>query len=939
MKRMMWKGITAAALLINVFVMPYPVQAENGKHNPTEVINVGFFAFDGYHMEDASGAKSGYGYDFLQKMGNYAGWTYNYVGYDKSWSDMQEMLLDGTIDMVTSAQKTEERSQKFAFSDEPIGTNYAILTAKSGNQKYTAGDYTTYNGMRIGELSSSSRNNNLNTFAEEKGFTFTTVLYPDTATMTAALQNDQVDALLTSNLRVITNEWILDQFDSSDFYVMVRKDRTDLLNRVNQAITELDNNYPDWRTVLWNKYYQVADGKEIAFTAEERAYIKSLSDSQTKLQVIVNPDRIPYSYISNGEVKGIMPEVLKKIEEATGLSFEIVETADRAAYGDMLSSDKHIDVKLDTYNDLYRAEQAGYKLTDTYLTVNIDKVTGKTDSDTVAITSYGDMTDLRRDILASGVPLLYCDTFEECVKAVLDGKAGVTYLYTYTAQYYMDSDTTGSLKAVTMPQYINEYCLGVAVDDDPKLLSILDKAVNHIQGDITQQIILDQTKSTTYSLTFTEFMMQNPVLALSLFAVAGLMLGLIVLSFYRRRSLRLIAQKNTELENAIQEAEKANAAKSAFLSSMSHDMRTPLNGIIGFTDFAIRTSDIKQKQDYLEKVQRSSLVLQNLVNDTLNVSRIESGKAALNPEYANTKDIYDSLTLVIASAAREKDITFTSTSEVPENISVYIDKMKLQEIFMNLLSNAVKYTPDHGKVWFDVEYTKIEENKGQFKFTVKDNGIGMSKEFQQTMYEPFVQEHPVQNRNAGTGLGLYICKQYVDLMHGTIEVESDTGKGTTFVVILTCPIKLEDPQQMHHEHPNYDFKGVHCLLVEDNLFNQEITKTLLAEKGADVTIADNGREAVDIFTNSFVGYFTVILMDIHMPVMGGLEATRTIRQLSREDAKTVPIIALTADAYDQDVKTCLGAGMNAHIAKPISPEYMYDVINEFVDPHNSRKVN
>jgi ABC-type amino acid transport substrate-binding protein len=210
MKKSLGRRLTVLALLCSAVTEYFPVQAENGTHGPREIINVGFFAFDGYHMEENDGSRSGYGYDFLQKLSTYTGWTYNYIGYDKSWSDMQTMLLDGTIDMVTSAQKTEERQKQFAFSDKSIGTNTALLTVKSGNQKYTAGDYATYNNMRIGILNSSSRNDKLASFAKEKGFTYTTVTFDSSSKLTAALQTGDVDALFTSSLRVISNEWILD---------------------------------------------------------------------------------------------------------------------------------------------------------------------------------------------------------------------------------------------------------------------------------------------------------------------------------------------------------------------------------------------------------------------------------------------------------------------------------------------------------------------------------------------------------------------------------------------------------------------------------------------------------------------------------------------------------------------------------------------------------
>lgn len=921
--------MTVFALLLSVFTGSFAVLAENGNHGSKEVINVGFFAFDGYHMIDEDGTRSGYGYDFLQKLGTYTGWTYNYVGYDKSWSDMQEMLLNGSIDMVTSAQKTEDRLQKFAFSDESIGTNYAVLTVKSGNTKYAAGDYANYNGMKIGILNNSSRNNKLAEFAEEKGFTYTTVSYDDTTIMELALQNGTVDALFTSSLRVISNEWILDQFDSSDFYVMVRKDRTELLDRINAAITQLDNNYPDWRNELWNKYYQADTGNQIAFTAEERKYIDSLQNSDTTLTAIISPDRIPYSYFENGTAKGIMPDVLKKIEDATGLKFDIKETKDRQEYADLLTSDQHIDVKVDTYTDYYQAEINGYKITDAYLSTNVDKITGKFNSDVVAVLKYADPTEVRKDILSSDQHLLYCDSNEECIQAVKNGTAGSTYLYTYQAQYYVDSDTSGSLKAVTLPQYTINYSFGVAVDDDYRLLTIMDKAVNYVQGDITQQIILEQTSTTSYSMTLLEYLRSNPIILVAVFTVLGLLLGLVALTIYRRHSMKLIAQKNADLENAIQDAETANVAKSTFLSSMSHDMRTPLNGIIGFTDFALRTNDVKKKQEYLTKVQKSSMVLKNLVNDTLNVSRIESGKTSLNPEFTSTQEIYDNLTLVVAAAAEEKGVEFHTSSDVPVDVYVKVDKMKLSEIFMNLLSNAIKYTPKGGSVWFDVKYEMINDSSAKFLFIVKDNGIGMSKEFQKIMFDAFAQENQNTKMMEGTGLGLYIVKRYVDIMDGKIDVESEQGKGTTFYVSFIREVKHSSLIN-NDKKANYDFTGAQILLAEDNQFNQEIAKTLLTEKGASVTLANDGQEAVDLFKNSEEGYYAAVFMDVHMPILGGFEATKAIRSLDRKDAKTIPIIAMTADAYDQDVQNCMNAGMNAHVAKPIDTEHLYSVLNEML---------
>lgn len=912
------------------------VSAEGHDSGSVRTVNVGFFAFDGYHMISESGKRSGYGYDFLQKIASYTNWKYNYVGYDKTWSEMQDMLENGTIDLLTSAQKTAEREEKFAFSDKSIGTSAAILTVKSGDTRYIAGDYSSYSGMVIGQLNNSSRNDSLARFAQEKGFTYDSRYYDSPAAMKEALQSGAVDALLTSNLRVISNEWILDQFDASDFYVMVRKDDTELLQEINAAIAELDASYPSWRSELWNKYYLVDSGDAIPFTADERAYIADLAAAGTSLTAVIEPDRAPYSYFENGTAKGIMPEIFARIEELTGIRFSILEAKDRNDYFRLVQGKDHIDVRIDAFADYYAAEMTGFKLTGSYLTTTISKVTGKasTSSPAVALTEAGDPTDLRSSLIAGDVPLVYYPSIRDCIDAVKNGDASATYVYTYSAQQYLDRDATGSLMAVLLPQYQVSFALGVAADDDPRLLTILDKAVNYVKGSIAQQIILDQTKATQHSLTFAEYIQVNPGLQLGMIIGFGLLAGLIAILFYRQHAMRLIEEKNVQLKEAMEQATKASQAKTAFLSSMSHDMRTPLNGIIGFTDFALRTDDPEKKQQYLANVQKSSSMLLSLINDTLNVSRIESGKMQLSLEYVSAKSIFDNLCLVIEASARQKNIRFLSDLKVMDGLEVNIDKLKLQEIFMNLLSNAIKFTPDGGTVRFLAEQTGFHDSTGDFRFTVQDTGIGISPEFRQQMYEPFSQEHSAQNGGGtGTGLGLYITKRYVDLMKGRIEVESELGKGTTFTVHLSAECRVNKTPMPDPDAQAYDFSGKCIMIVEDNQFNLEIAKTLLEQKGAQTVAAVNGQQAVNVFADSPAGTFSAILMDVHMPVMGGYEATRHIRSMPRMDAGTVPIIAMTADAYDEDVQSCLKAGMNGHISKPINTELMFAQLAKLMTVH------
>jgi len=385
-----------------------------------------------------------------------------------------------------------------------------------------------------------------------------------------------------------------------------------------------------------------------------------------------------------------------------------------------------------------------------------------------------------------------------------------------------------------------------------------------------------------------------------------------------------------KLNAAMLEAEHANEAKSMFLSSMSHDLRTPLNGIIGFTDLAIRETDADKKQEYLEKIKSSGALLLDLVNDTLELSRIESGKYVLEPEPVVSRELADTVVTALRPAAELKGITLQADpSRFPAD-AVWADRLKVQKIYLNLISNAIKYTPPGGTVCVSVQRLDPPVAGSNRRIIVEDNGIGMSPEYLPKLFEPFSQEHrPEAAHVAGTGLGLSIVKRTVDLMGGTIKVRSQVGIGTRFEVDL--PLKLVEEvfaAQKPDAAQNGSLAGKKILLCEDNYLNAEIASILLTEKGLVVETAQNGREGLERYTASAPGEFAAILMDIRMPVMDGYEATRALRALDRADAASVPVIAMTGDAFEEDVRQAHEAGMDDHLTKPIDPERLFKVLRE-----------
>jgi signal transduction histidine kinase/ActR/RegA family two-component response regulator/PAS domain-containing protein len=394
------------------------------------------------------------------------------------------------------------------------------------------------------------------------------------------------------------------------------------------------------------------------------------------------------------------------------------------------------------------------------------------------------------------------------------------------------------------------------------------------------------------------------------------------------------AQKT--LEEALERAKEANEAKTNFLSQMSHDIRTPMNGIIGMIQLARENDNPKDTNDCLDKMKVSSNYLLSLINDILDLNKVESGKIILHPEVYSVKDFYQYLNSVIKPMCEQRELNLNINIEgILNGKSPYVDKLRVNQIFFNLVSNAVKFTPEGGTIGIHIWFKFIGENKISLHGSVSDTGIGMSEEFQKHMFETFTQEEQtILPQWRGSGLGLSIVKHMMDLMNGTIQVESTLGKGTTFTIHAEVPV-VETPKeeailQMEAAGGFESLKGKHILLAEDHPLNQEIAMRILEKKGMRVMTADNGERAVELMETSGYGYFDLVLMDIRMPVMDGLTAAGKIRQLKRKDAKIIPIIAMTANAFDQDVQECIDAGMNEHLPKPVDPEKLYQTILKWV---------
>ena len=793
-----------------------------------ETIRVGYFAFPGYHeiSQDENGSQgSGYGFDFLQLLRRYTNLNYQYIGYEDSWQDMQQMLRDGKIDMVTSARKTSQREKEFAFSS-PIGTSYAELSVQSDDKRFQLNDYESFDGMTIGVLKGNSRNEDLAALAKEQGFT----------------------------------------------------------------------------------YYAV----------------------------------------ENGEMVGIIPDYFAHLMEMAGLPYSVMIAENRAQYYEWVTNnaaDLYMDISEE--RSTFLDENSGL-CTDSYIQLTLSRVTKKDfqgEIHTVAV-AYNQIYDGIDIDLAENVQTIPYDTRKEAMDAVKDGIADACYVYTYMAEKYINQNPDGELIFHIVNRPVVSLSIMMRSATDHELISILNKCLKADQSLAMDELVEKYTHYGQPDVTLLQFIKINPWFLIALLAIFIGGGTVIVLSFRNNRNIRTIAEErieyanrmkenNTRLEESVKQAQSANIAKTTFLNNMSHDIRTPMNAIIGFTNIALKHCSESEVQNCLLKIEESSEHLLTLVNDVLDISRIESGKMKYSPVPVDITKVTDTVLDITNGFLLNRNLTFTVSRTKMENPYVKADAVRIREVLVNILSNAVKFTNDGGSIWFEADhYQSADGQHIVVCYRITDTGVGMTEEFMERVFEEFAQEdNGARTQYKGTGLGLAITKKYVELMGGTISVVSKKGRGSTFTVEIPMELTgMEDVDSQEVPYRKESLKGIRVLLAEDNDLNAEIAMMQLEEYGMQVTLAVDGKQAVEIFTDNPEGTFDVILMDIMMPQMNGYEATRAVRNLDdRPDGRMIPIIAMTANAFDEDRKAAKDCGMNGFISKPIDMEEVLQVLNRVLD--------
>lgn len=1059
----------AFVFILFAVILPISVYA----NTEADTVRVGYYENEVFQEGAREGAvKTGYAYEYYRKMSEYTGWEYEYV-YG-GFGELYQMLLDGEIDLLAGLAWKEDRAGLIGYPDAIMGSESYYLVKHDEDVDITA-DPVTMSGCRIGVLDSAMLGV-LNRYLDDNHVDAEVVTYSDYTQLFSSFDSHDVDVLAAESDGAHGREHaeVLTVFGASDYYLCVNINRPDLLAKLNTAQTLLAAEEPNYLNSLRAKYYSVSVTAR-AFSQVEREWM----DTHTTLRVGYLENYLPYSDTDDqGEVTGIVKDIIPEILDTLGMQNITVEYTGYKSYDDMITgiNTGEIDVAFPVGGGLYYSEENGIYLSNAVSSSPAELVyKGEFSDKTTQHFAVNENNRMQYYFVCTNYPdaeITFYPSSEECLAAVLDGKAGCVTLNGLRANDILRNRQYEDL-SLYQTSYNDARCFGIEIGNEG-LLKLLNRGVNVLGSDYAQNISYRYTGG-LYSYDFIDVLREHMALfSIIILIIIALVIFLLVRGIrYSKKEIKekeaarmALEEKNAELaesqkalSDALAVAEHANHAKTAFLNNMSHDIRTPMNAIVGFTALAASHIDNKEQvQDYLGKISVSSQHLLSLINDVLDMSRIESGKVTIEESDVHLPDVIHDLRTIIQSNVTAKQLElFIDTQDVVHE-DIVTDKLRLNQVLLNILSNAIKFTPAGGTISFRViEKPSPVADLANFEFRIKDNGIGMSEEFQKTIFEAFTRERTsTVSGIQGTGLGMAITKNIVDMLGGVITVNSEEGKGSEFVVELPCRItsvstKFEPLPElqglralvadddtntclsvcsmlreigMRPDWTNYgkeavvrakeamdqadefqayiidwlmpdlngietvrrirkvvgentpiiiltaydwadieeeakdagvtsfcskplfmselrnvlaqpfmeekeikpadkketeedlNFSGKRVLLAEDNELNQMIAEAILTEKGLAVEIAKDGVVAVEKMKTSPAGYYNIILMDIQMPNMDGYEAAKQIRAMDDKGKASIPIVAVTANAFEEDKKTALDAGMNGHLAKP-----------------------
>lgn len=899
-------AVALAALTVLSAVLPAPVFAADSDQQ-VKTVRVGWLVNNEGFQEGTPGERlSGWGYEYLQTLSYYTkGWQYEYVS--GTFTELMDMLEAGEIDLMPNISYSAEREQKLLFSSNPEGTERYYIYAKPDRDDLAKGDPQALQGLTIGCNSGVMQTIVGQQWLADEGVTCTYKEIDTGSALFEALTDGEVDAVIMNDTISSPDASPMFYVGSSDYYFAVPKSRPDLMDDINAAMTSISRVNPRYNDEVKSSYSAQNSGSS-SLTGPEASWLKANGNTIT-LGYLVN--QLPYcTQNDDGEMEGSLASLATTLHDKFGITVKTVAFSNNEKMVEALS-DGTIDAALPFFRDYWLAEQKGVTQSNSMGTVSLTAIHVSNDLDSdlkdIACTENAIINRFELESLFPDATVTEYPNKEEALNALRVGKAHCIVVPSTRLETIRDTYDIEDFETQELTNTAELSCM--ISRGKPELLGIINKGIINAGESLSASSYSPTSYSAQESDTF-QFVYRNRT-AIATAIICMLLTGIVVLVWSLQRA-----------QEARQKADAANAAKTAFLTRMSHDIRTPLNGILGLIEIEeLREGDMQVARESRAKARVAANHLLSLINDILEMGRIEERKVTLEHESFNLKELCDNALVLCKLRASDRGITMLDTSE-PYAVDQYMigSPTHIRQILVNLLDNSIKYNKRGGTVTFSSTIKPLDDEHAVFCFSVSDTGIGMTPEFLTRIYEPFAQEgDDARSKFQGTGIGMSIVKSLIDMMGGTIEISSEVGAGSTFNVQIPLDIDKNPRARECTDEQTYSrsLTGMSVLLAEDNELNAEIAQALLESEGIVVTRAADGNEAVKLYVGHPAGSFDAILMDIMMPGMDGYEATRAIRLSEKADATDIPIIALTANAFVEDAKAAHDAGMNAHLSKPL----------------------